>query len=147
MNELEAALRQLQPAPIVQGPLLIEMGRASAARSARPWRWVSALTSTVAMALAAILILRPEPPIRIQIVHVPAIVPAEEIRETSSEPIEPMESRLSAWRFRQYQVRVPLEPITAGAEDEPFVEPRPVRAGDVMRDPSLWSSYTNSGVR
>jgi hypothetical protein len=147
LNELEAALRKLQPAPVVQGPMLVEMGRASAVRSARKWRWVSASSSTVAMALAAILVMRPEPATRVQFVNVPSVVPVEEIRETSSEPIEPMESPLPAWRFRQFQVRVPLEPVSAEGDDEPFVEPRPVRAGDVMRDPSLWSSFTNSGVR
>ena len=147
LNELEAALRQLQPAPMVQGPMLFEMGRASAARSVRTWRSVSASAAIVAVGLAAILVLRPEPETLIRIVHVPAIAPVQEIRETSSEPIEPMESPLSAWRLRQYQVRIPLEPISAEGDDEPLVEPRSVRAGDVMRDPSLWSSFTNSGVR
>lgn len=146
MNEIEAALLRLQPAPVNQGPMLIEMGRATATRSARTWRWVSALTTTVAAALALVIAMRPDAATRIQFVRVPVSAPADVVRESSPEPNQPRELPLSAWRWRQHQVHIDLEPIS-DEDDGDSVAPRPLRAGDAVQNTSEWRVFTNSGVR
>ncbi len=145
MNELENALRQFQPPPFDGEPILAEIGRVKAARAVRPWKWATVLASTTAAALAGILFMRPAPVTEVRVVYLPAAKPAEVVRETSDEPIEPMEPPLSEWQRRRIEIRVPMQVVFD--DDEPIPPPRSIRAGDLMRDPQLRASMTERGIR
>lgn len=137
LTDLEAALRRLQPTSIAPGPALVEMGRASAAKSVRRWRAFSALATTVAVALALVVVLRP-PVSRVQVVYLPAPRGAESqevVDESEDEAPEGIEPSVVAWPFRQRLMNVTLETFPDDA-----VEParRPLRAGDV-------NEFTKSG--
>jgi hypothetical protein len=145
MNELEAALKQLRPEPVVSGAILFEAGRAAAARSLRFWRIVSLVPTVIAVVLGVVLLSPPVPVRERQIVYVPVASPVP----TSVEPsvaAAPDDDPLPGWRFRQHHVARILEPISdAGEEPADMQSPQPV--GNLIRDPSLWSAATNSGER
>ena len=104
---------------------------------------VSALTTTVAILLCGVLVLRPESPTRTHFVQVPEFGPAKETREPGDESVVPNEPPMSAWRLRQHQVRSTSESLVDILDDEPVNPQRLLRAGDVMRNMALWSSFTN----
>lgn len=145
MNELADALRQLQPAPVDQGRMLFEAGRAAGARRARFWQSISAVTSTIAVTLAGFLVLRLDYKDadavssrgnRVEQPAAPAIAPVE--------PVIPTEDPLPEWRWRQHEVHLEGD-FAADAGDGLGDDLRPFRVGDVQRALAPWIAFTNSG--
>jgi len=146
MSDIESSLRQLQPEPIAQSALLVEIGRRTTLRSARKWRWLAITNSTIAVILAGLLVARPESATEVRIVYLSS-TPSQEMREKSDEATAPIEPALPAWPLGPNYVGLTVARISDGSDDEPAVPSRSLRAADLIRDPSYWSLSKKSGER
>jgi hypothetical protein len=157
MNDLERGLRQLAPTAAATGPILYELGRASAIRSARLWRRVSVASLAASLLLGALLLTRPEPAVRVEIVQVPATpvappAPAP-LPKRSSEPNEPVasaEAPMPDWRLQQHHVSLRPERVSDPVDDggsQLARESRPLGVGDAFKGPLYWSSIGEMGER
>lgn len=150
LNELETALRQLQPTPLVQGRMLIDIGRAAGARSIRRWQGATLMASLSALALAVLQLSLPGPTTVVQIVYLPSVKSPGDRPGTIAEAIDDAEvgdAPHSRWRPWTLEARQRLEPVSSDATNEPAIEPAPLRAGDVYNDASLVTTFTKSGGR
>ena len=155
LNDLEDALRRLQPATTATGPMLFAMGRASALRSARIWRGGSLVGVVSTIALGGMLLRRPEPEVRIVAVPVPVIREAK----PASEPVESSDpgdatvstdSPIPEWRLQHQHVGLRSEPLSDPADaasPRRLDKPEPLRAGDFLKGPLVWSTISTVGER
>ena len=88
LTDLEAALRALAPAParLDRDQLLFRAGQASVPRPGRLWPWAACLLGATAAGLAVALAIRPEPPVREVVVHVPVPVKAQPAEKAGRPP-------------------------------------------------------------
>jgi hypothetical protein len=158
LNDLERALRQLQPATTVTGPMLFAMGRASALRSVRIWRGATLASALAAIGLGGMLLCRPEAEVRIVTVPVPALrettPPSDPVE--SGDPSDPsdrtasMDTPIPEWRLQHQHVGLRSEPLSDPADaaaPRRLDKAEPLRVGDFLKGPLVWLSISTMGER
>jgi hypothetical protein len=138
--------------------MLFAMGRASAIRSVRIWRGVSLVGVVSTIALGGMLAWRPEPEVRVVIVPVPVLPESK----PASEPVEstdPGESNdrtvstdspIPEWRLQHRHVGLRSELLSDPADavaPKRMDSPEPLRVGDFLKGPLVWSSISTTGER
>jgi hypothetical protein len=104
----------------------------------------------MSLVLGGLLLTRPEPAVRIEIVRMPAVETPKP--RPSTEPTEPplsTESPMPEWRLQHHHVSLRSEPISDPSDDASRGTPdsRPFGVADILKGPLVWSSISNVGER
>lgn len=115
LTALETALRELRPQPesLDRAVLMYRAGRAAA--HTWPWPLATLTATTLALVLGILLLLRPSPPVVMQVVYLPAPESSEVASGGHQPPVGEEEPGADAPRSPDVVEALALDPLDASA--------------------------------